>query len=366
MGLEMGLWRIDGNPVKLQTSTVPLESQLETLIEQDTSLLGTDLLLIGRQIPTAFGKYIDLLGIDVDGAIHILELKRDRTPREVVAQLLDYASWAQTLSNADIRALWQEANPALVFDVKFAERFGVAPPDEMNVTHVLTIVASGLDSSTERIVTYLNTTYGVPINAIFFRYFVDDGRQYLARTWLIDETRQGSAEVKTKPRGGAASEWNGLDWYVSFGDEHGGRNWNDAQKFGFVSAGGGEWYSRTLRNLPVGARIFVFTPGSPRGYVGVGTVSATAVAANDATLTIQGSPMKFTDLDLTGKYNRAPNDKTGEDAREYVVAVDWTHTVDRIDGVWKIGMFANQNSACRLKSQFTIDAVMKAFDLADD
>ena len=93
----------------------------------------------------------------------------------------------QGLSNADIRGIWQGNNPALVFDVQFGERFGVAPPDQLNTSHVLTIIASGLDTSTERIVTYLNATYSVPINTVFFRYFLDGDRSYLARTWLIDE-----------------------------------------------------------------------------------------------------------------------------------------------------------------------------------
>lgn len=72
MGLEVGIWRVDGSPTKLQPSQLPLESQLESLIEQDDSLLGNDLLIIGRQVPTAFGKFIDLLGVDVDGVVHIL------------------------------------------------------------------------------------------------------------------------------------------------------------------------------------------------------------------------------------------------------------------------------------------------------
>jgi hypothetical protein len=54
-----------------------------------------------------------------------------------------------------------------------------------------------------------------------------------------------------------------------------------------------------------------------------------------------------------------------EDKREYVVAIEWDHTVPRDEGLWITGMFANQNSACRLRSQFTIDSVAKAFDLDD-
>ncbi len=39
-----------------------------------------------------------MLAMDEEGNIHIIELKKERTPREVVAQTLDYASWVQNLS----------------------------------------------------------------------------------------------------------------------------------------------------------------------------------------------------------------------------------------------------------------------------
>ena len=62
MPLEVGLWRGDGGtPVKVTPSGVPLESQLERMVEADPTILGTPLLLIGRQVPTDYGKFIDLL-----------------------------------------------------------------------------------------------------------------------------------------------------------------------------------------------------------------------------------------------------------------------------------------------------------------
>ena len=65
---------------------------------QDFRMSGTDLLIIARQVPTGFGGFIDLLALDAEGRVHVLELKRDRTPRDVVAQALDYGSWAKDLS----------------------------------------------------------------------------------------------------------------------------------------------------------------------------------------------------------------------------------------------------------------------------
>ena len=116
----------------------------------------------------------------------------------------------------------------------------------------LTIVATDLDTSSERIVTYLRT-FGVPVNAVFFSYLEDDERRYLARSWLAREDESetgGTAYGKNKK--GKRAEWNGRDWFVSFGADAGGRHWEDARKYGFISAGGDAWYSRTLRNVPGG------------------------------------------------------------------------------------------------------------------
>ena len=103
MPLEIGLWRVDeGSAIRVGTSGFPLESRLEDLIESDPAILGEPLLLIGRQVPTDYGKFIDLLTVTAEGALHVLELKRDSTPRDVVAQVLDYGSWVQGLSHLSL------------------------------------------------------------------------------------------------------------------------------------------------------------------------------------------------------------------------------------------------------------------------
>lgn len=359
MPVEVGLWRVDNNePSRLRSTGAPLESQLETFIEADPTILGTPIMIIGRQVPTAFGTFIDLLGVDEEGVVHILELKRNRTPRDVVAQALDYGSWIQSVSNDDIREIFERHRPGITFDEAFAENFGgVAPPDELNDEHQLTVIASELDSATERIVRYLNTGYGVPINVLFFRYFNDEGRSYLARTWLIEEGQAATSSSGRRP-GGSKEQWNGLDWYVSFGEDSGARNWDDARRYGFVSAGGGEWFSRTLRALPVGARIWAHIPKN--GYVGVGTVIGEAMPAEAATLDVNGAEKPLRELDLNGVYRHEgrPND---QDRAEYVVPVEWISTKSREDAVWKQGFFANQNSACKLRKKFTLDELAKQF-----
>jgi RecB family endonuclease NucS len=76
---------------------MPTETRLEELLETEPTILGEPLLIIGRHVATSFGKIIDLLAVDADGILHVLELKKDKTLREVVAQVLDYGSWVRNL-----------------------------------------------------------------------------------------------------------------------------------------------------------------------------------------------------------------------------------------------------------------------------
>jgi hypothetical protein len=90
-----------------------------------------------------------------------------------------------------------------------------------------------LDDSTERIIGYL-AGYDLPVNAVFFRVFKDGDRMYLTRAWLRDPTEAQAKSEEVQARLKGKEPWNGRDFYFALG----GRNWDDAQEFGFVSAGG--------------------------------------------------------------------------------------------------------------------------------
>ncbi|MFC7535556.1 hypothetical protein ACFQV6_43465 [Actinoplanes sp. GCM10030250] len=332
-----------------------MEKTLEDLIENDPDILGEPLLIIGRQVPTKHGKILDLLAVDGDGVLHAIELKRDRTPREATAQALDYGSWVQTLTHEDVLDLFGQYRPGQTFEQAFVDRFGMAPPEEINTDHRLTIVAGDMDPATERIIGYLSR-FQVPINVALFRYFQDDDRAYLARTWLLPDT--DTVETATPRRSSAKETWNGQDWYVSFGEESSIRSWDDAREYGFVSAGGGEWYSRSLRALPLGGRVFVHLPKT--GYVGVGLVAGPATPFDQAVLTVDEEQRKMTELPLSARYQHTA---TGADKDEYVVPVTWIRTLDREAAIWEKGFFANQNSACKMRNRFTLDTLIQRFTL---
>lgn len=122
---------------------------------------------------------------------------------------------------------------------------------------------------------------------------------------------------------------------VNFGEEPDCRSWDDARTYGFISAGGGVWYSRTLPRLPIGARIFGCIPGPGLVYVGVGTVTAEARPFDEAVLTVDGVDTKMSELPLAGTYR---HDNEAEGNEEYVVPVEWSTTVDRADAVWERGV----------------------------
>lgn len=141
------------------------------------------------------------------------------------------------------------------------------------------------------------------------------------------------------------------DWYVSFG--HGrSRSWADALEYGFISAGGGTWYSSTLRGIPERSRVFVHVAG--HGYVAAGVTLAPARAFDEVKVLADGSWSPLVELDLRAPYQHAGDSGvTDDDLAEYVIPVQWLYAVDLDQAYWEGGMFANQHSACRLTHGFT-------------
>ena len=359
MPVEMAIWKLGAKPEPVQLSGLDQEITLENALKADLGIVDADLMTLATQVQTDHGKRIDILAMDRQGDLVILELKRNMTPREVVTQTLDYAAWVKTLSTEQVEDIYRAAHEGAELRAGYADAFGTPDqyPDAINVKQRMIIVASSLDAITERIVAYLSE-FGVPVNAVFFRAFKQGDTEYLARTWLIDpNTAEQRAESKTEP-GAPKAPWNGLDYYVSFGEDQ-WRNWEDARQYGFVSAGKGKWYSNSLKSLKPGDRISVHIP--QQGYVGVGEVTATAVPARDAKLMVNGQETAFKDLAFRAD---TLHDESNDDQCEWVVGVKWLEHLPAAQAFWEKGFFANQNSACKLRSAVTLEALQKKFPKA--
>lgn len=365
MAIEQGIWRIIANSEgkrfaskRLDTARLDDENQLEELIVNDVSIINSGWLVIGRQVRTNFDKRIDLLALDANGSVVIIELKRDKTPRDVVAQTIDYASWVETLDDAqlvDCYVDFASRNKLLEssLDAAFYAKFGLPLSDvRLNDSHQMVIVASELDASTERIITYLNDRHGVGINAVFFSAFSDGDNRYLSRAWMIDPQETQQLASSRGPR----ELWNG-EFYVSFG-EGDRRNWGDARRYGFISAGGGSWYANTLNMLSEGDRVWVNIPKT--GYVGVGIVCGERQRLSDFKIGEQD----LNELDTFIQYTRFLTES--DDVAEYIVPVQWLHTESNDKAFGETGLFGNQNTVCKpvtTKWRHTVDRLKQIWQV---
>jgi uncharacterized protein YeaO (DUF488 family) len=354
MPIRHAIWKVDFKPQLLPDVTLAKEQILEDMIVADSSVLSDQWMLIGRQEETGQGGRIDLLAIAPDGSLVLIELKRNRTPRDVVSQALDYASWIEKLTPDRIAGIYGNFAPGRSLREDFKQRFREElNEDSLNQSHQLIIVASSLDGSTERIVQYLSAR-DIPINVLFFQVFEYGTDQFLSRAWLIDpvETNASSSSA------GASESWNG-EFYVSFGDGP-ERAWEEARQYGFVSAGGGAWFTRTLQLLSPGDRVWVRVPGE--GFVGVGRVTGPAQPA--ALFTVKTPECEAPALRVltAGHYHR--QHVNNPDESEYFVPVKWIETVPVTSAFSEIGLFGNQNTVCKPttpKWRHTVDRLKERF-----
>jgi len=339
MPIRTALWRVGPQPQPLAESSLAKEQLLEDMIVAAPRLLSDEWMLIGRQEDTGFGGRIDLLAIAPDGSLVLIELKRDSTPRDVVAQALDYASWVEKLRAEDIAAIYGRFASGKNLAEEFRLRFGQAlDEDALNQSHQIIIVAALLDASTERIVAYLSER-DIPINVLCFQVFTNGAEQLLSRAWLLDPVRtQVSAAARPE---GPNEPWNG-EFYCSYGHSE-TRSWADAVDFGFICGGGGAWHSKTLQLLSPGDRVWVKVPGS--GFVGVGRVTGRSEPASTFKVNTPGGETPVVDAAKRGSYHREFLDDL--ERCEYFVPVRWLQTVPLENAVQEIGLFGNQNTVCK-------------------
>ena len=323
-------------------------------------MLSDEWMLIGRQEDTGLGGRIDLLAIAPDGSLVLIELKRDRTPREVVAQALDYASWVAKLPQDSVAAIYDRFLPGASLVNDFKTRFGEELDEEsLNQSHQIVIVAGSLDESTERIVAYLSDR-GIPINVLFFQVFSIGSEQLLSRSWLLDPVK---TQLRAASSGTGPSDiWNG-EFYANFGDGT-SRSWTEAVKYGFISAGGGTWYTKTLQFLKPNDRVWVKVPG--KGFAGVARVIGPVQPITAFTVNTGDDEVPILDVVIGGTYHREWKDDP--ERCEYFVPVKWLQTVPLEKAVQEIGLFGSQHSVCKPttpKWRTTVERLKKVFSECD-
>jgi len=193
MATEIRVWQIVDGALEIVTSSMVQEGRrevedLQRWIRSHPAILGEDLALIGEQIPTKTGL-VDFLAIDRAGNLVVVELKRDRLPREVLAQALDYASdiagWdADKVSEVCVKYAGQTVQDLL------NESFGDIDLGDLIINKVQRILLVGfsIEEPLQRMIEWLSSTYGVSVNAVILNYIkTKSGDELIARTMIIPE-----------------------------------------------------------------------------------------------------------------------------------------------------------------------------------
>lgn len=99
------------------------------------------------------------------------------------------------------------------------------------------------------------------------------------------------------------------------------------------------------------------------GYVGVGIVTEPATPIQNFKVKIDGKEMPILEAPLKAtEMNRGVQDL---ETCEHLVRVNWIKTLPRDKAIWEKGMFANQNTVCKLRNRFTLERLIQHFALND-
>lgn len=204
MGIEIKTWQIVDGGLRAVTTTLKRENRtepydLEPWIQANPAILGPDIAIIGRQTRSKSGP-IDLLGIDKSGNIVIVELKRDKLPREALAQAIDYASDAAEWSIDVIEKICVESS-GKPLEVIMTEYFPDLDFENLvvNETQRIILIGFSIESSLERMIEWLSGNFSVNINAILLNYVkTSHGDELLTRTSIISEELEQERVTRRK------------------------------------------------------------------------------------------------------------------------------------------------------------------------
>lgn len=193
MASEIKSWQIvNGELIPVQSSLSESgrkeKDDLEQWIKSNSSVLGDDIAIIGEQIQTSSGP-MDFLGIDSSGNTVIVELKRDRLPREALVQAIDYASDVADWDLDRFREICKSYT-GQTFEDYFQQRFEGIPIEDLAINQAqrLLLVGFAVEESLGRMIEWLSDKYSVGINAVVLNYIkTPKGDEILSRMVIIPE-----------------------------------------------------------------------------------------------------------------------------------------------------------------------------------
>lgn len=228
----MGLYRLnykkddlsDGILERANRQDIDYEKDFENWLENSPHILldnedDLNIIWIGRQITAVYEdryKYPDLMGIDAEGNVVIVELKKGKTPREVVAQILEYAAWAENLSYEQLNIItmkyFEKKNEYVGMELSEIHQKIFFPDieDRLSITFNgrlrLFIGAEEISNTVKDIIYYLNK-YGIDISCLKYDVFSNKTGEFYISTEI--EEAKTATNKSNKPNAYNTGRWNG-------------------------------------------------------------------------------------------------------------------------------------------------------------
>ncbi len=217
------------------------EAQLEKWVKFLPSFVGENLVIIGEQLdfPSIGGDAIDIVGLDSNGAVVVIELKKGATPSDVDFQAIKYASYISNLGSEELgriaaEFLRREENGHLI---KRVDELGVQIEDDqvdlpqllaawfkrdvseyaetINETQRIIIVAEQFDARIALALEWLRWQ-GVDITGVQYRQIEVGGKRILNSQQVLPAPEVAEAFVSTtRPRSAKPWKTQGKSWHMN-------------------------------------------------------------------------------------------------------------------------------------------------------
>jgi hypothetical protein len=210
-------------PFQIQHEESILEDWLES--NPDGILENGRILIIGRQARTNFGGFIDLVGLDREGDVVVVELKRDRTPRDTIAQAIEYASFVERLDTNQLEAMLKDyMNDESLNIAEYHRDYFEIGTDEavaFNKNQHIVVVGQKITPEIRQTATFLRSK-GFKVTCVEFTFFLTEGGTRLLSQEIVvgseseklTHVSSGSLPVTTEEIFLASADENGREVFT--------------------------------------------------------------------------------------------------------------------------------------------------------
>ena len=171
----MGLYSVSGTDCAVLVPSTFSEKHVELDIQRWADHCpplineGKPMLTLGMEIVTGYGQYLDNLFVDGNGTLVVAEMKRGKSPRDVIAQVMQYGSFVNKLDWSAIEKFCQKTHGRSLDDA-YMDMFGRSLPRPPKPPHRLLVVAESFDPQVFDDALY-GINHGIPLALIQFKTF---------------------------------------------------------------------------------------------------------------------------------------------------------------------------------------------------